>query len=226
MRSDMNKPTNDSNTPGAAGADQLSSRTGVPTRGATALQSGADADEPHPASATSMPRATGISRRTIMNIALKSALIGASSVTLVSTNALAITDRRIEPDPIFAAIEQHRKANTAFAGAAVAQDRAELEADRNDRSWFEDAEVIAATTRSDEAALDEDTAALDLISIHPTTPAGVLALLRYSIEADPDDCTWSGKFEDARGRDRAWHHLLVINLTKILPEMLREPNGS
>jgi hypothetical protein len=69
----------------------------------------------------------------------------------------------------------------------------------------------------------EGDAAIELINVYPTTVAGVMALLKYSISADRDGETWPRHLLSDDGKTGgSWHHFLIQNLTEILPGILRE----
>ncbi len=87
-----------------------------------------------------------ISRRTMMAVAL---------ATLAVPTTTALAGR--EPDPIFAAIDGHRRAWEALSGASDDQDHARLR----------------------EAVLSAES---EVVNTRPTTPAGVVALRTYHRE--------------------------------------------
>jgi hypothetical protein len=73
------------------------------------------------------------------------------------------------------------------------------------------------------AAYDTETdAAIELITVLPTTAAGLLALLEYAtISADRDGELWpTGLQSDDGKRTRSWHHFLIENLSEILPRFV------
>ena len=79
------------------------------------------------------------------------------------------------PDPIFAAIEHHRAAGIVWAAAVdVCADFPEFDItdeQRRQRNLLED-----ATDAAWEAC---DQAGIDLVTTAPTTPAGIIAAIRY-----------------------------------------------
>jgi hypothetical protein len=85
----------------------------------------------------------------------------------------------------------------------------------DDPAWIAHIEEGVAASNA------EIEAASALISILPNTPAGVLALLQYSIKADPDGEEWRHKFSDDDGKARCWRHFLIANLAEVLPDMVR-----
>jgi hypothetical protein len=138
-------------------------------------------------------------------------------------------------DPIHEAIELHRRAHQRH-WASLGEDELEdtIPQERRLSSWYgamhdepdwrvlTDEPVWIAHIEEGVASWNaEIKAAGALISILPTTPAGVLALLQYSIEADPDGEEWRHEFSDDGGKARSWHHFLIANLAEVLPDMVR-----
>jgi hypothetical protein len=65
-------------------------------------------------------------------------------------------------------------------------------------------------------------AAYALLDVHPTTPAGVIALLTYA--TDHDDANhgigWPEDIACEGSRDtRTWQYFVIANLTEILPKL-------
>jgi hypothetical protein len=80
-----------------------------------------------------------------------------------------------EPDPIFAAIEAHRRTYELY-GVAIAREKELCAAD------FE--------RETDEASAREEQAEIGLVATRPTTLVGVVALLRYSNEVRCSGYEW------------------------------------
>lgn len=117
-----------------------------------------------------------------MNMAVSAALTGS-----------AVLEPLNEPDPIFAAIEVHRKAKAAF-----------------EESF---------SRKEDDATRDrlchlETQAACDLASIVPTTMKGALAVLAYAAEVDTDGMGWpDGLVTDQNQKlGRSWYHYMIKNV--------------
>lgn len=134
------------------------------------------------------------------------------------------------PDPIYAAIEAHKAARAAFEGAVRQHSVFERELSKDKRRSTIDVweETIVETDdprwidceRSVIRFMDAETeAACVLVNVLPTTVAGVLALLRYAVEADTDGEGWPPVLESDDGQTRSWRHLLLANLAEILPEL-------
>jgi hypothetical protein len=67
----------------------------------------------------------------------------------------------------------------------------------------------------------ETDAACVLVSVLPTTIAGVLALLQYANIADTDGEGWPCDLQSDDGsKARSWHYFLIENLMEILPAMV------
>jgi hypothetical protein len=140
-----------------------------------------------------------------------------------------------EPDPILAAIELHRRAHQRH-WASLGEDELEdaIPQERRLSSWYgamhdepdwrvltDDPVWIAHIEEGVAASNAESDAACALVSILPTTPAGILALLQYAIEADLDGKQWLHELQDDHGKARVWHHFLIQNLAEILPALMR-----
>ena len=67
----------------------------------------------------------------------------------------------------------------------------------------------------------ETDAACVLVSVLPTTIAGVVALLRYAVDADTDGEGWPPEVE-SDGHIRSWRHCLLANLAEIIPALSNE----
>jgi hypothetical protein len=66
-------------------------------------------------------------------------------------------------------------------------------------------------------------AACVLVTISPTTLAGVLALLEYANAADTDGECWPAELEDddeSSTRTRTWHFVLIERLVEALPDLV------
>jgi hypothetical protein len=130
-------------------------------------------------------------------------------------------------DPIFAAIEAHKATRTGLTAAVDRHAQFERELQVNGR--LETAKRLEDERRQGEeieAAIDlaydaETDAACVLVSDLPTTMAGVLALLRYAVDADTDGEMWPGELlSDDGSKTRSWHHFPIANLIEILPELM------
>jgi hypothetical protein len=98
--------------------------------------------------------------------------------------------RSAEPgDPIFDAIERHRRAHAIWSSAVHRKFKLEGK---------DDARFIESQLVTEEKAIERHNACVDLVTIYPTTIAGVIALLRYYAEhasLDGDIC-WPEYLDD------------------------------
>jgi hypothetical protein len=98
------------------------------------------------------------------------------------------TIRRIEPsepDPIYAAIERHRRAFSEFSAAVAAAD------------VFSDHPEYEALQKPAKKAGRKETALVwKLVEIEPTTAAGLTALIQYVVEiGEPRRRQWPAEWE-------------------------------
>jgi hypothetical protein len=103
----------------------------------------------------------------------RAVLAGIATAPALAAPALALTSAG--PDPIFAAIENHKGLNAAFSRALLLKDTFEGEHGFSDTSPQHDDLV----RREDETCDAEREACDEMLATVPTTFAGVLALLRY-----------------------------------------------
>jgi hypothetical protein len=133
-----------------------------------------------------------------------------------------------EADPIFAAIEAHRRAIAAH-GEAVGVEMAlevSLPDDRRLTDAWED-EIVetddprwpAALRAVSAASSAMDDAAIDLVNIEPTTVAGVEGLLRYF--ADQEDALFPDDVSDDDGSVEAFGAGLVRHAADSLRKITR-----
>jgi hypothetical protein len=171
------------------------------------------ADSVHSTPPTNSPT----SRRRFLSAAATLAA-GGAALGLTIPPALA-TD-----GPIFVAIEKHRSAFASVVAAIDVEQAAEAATPKGmretDEHYLEAREAVSAAWEA------EGDAAIELLNVYPTTMAGVMALLDYAISADRDGETWPQHLLSDDGETGgSWHHFLIQNLTKILPDLLRETTG-
>jgi hypothetical protein len=130
---------------------------------------------------------------------------GAATVAGASLLATPAFPLPAGADPIFDAIERHKVARAAVSAAVHQHDH------------HEDAHTSDAV----ELAFDAETdAACTILSIKATTAAGLVALLRYAIEADTDGMGWPDQLQSDDGKlVRSWHYFLVENLAETVSDM-------
>jgi hypothetical protein len=130
---------------------------------------------------------------------------GAATVAGASLLASPAFTSPAGADPIFDAIEKH-KVTRAAVKVAVHQH------DHHEDAYTYDAVELAFDAETD--------AACTLVSIKATTAAGLVALLRYAIEADTDGMGWPDRLESDDGKlVRSWHYFLVENLAETVSEL-------
>jgi hypothetical protein len=175
------------------------------------------------------------SRRRFLTVAAAASAVSvtalaAAAMPVQQTCALASLEAGALEDPIFTAIENHKAVHAAWV-ATVGRHYAleeELPEERrrshfycgggeydrlvktDDPRWIETArEVIHTSLASDEAALA-------LLTVTPTTRAGILALLQHAVSHDTDGQAWPVDLEGEDGKTRTWHHFLLENLAKAI----------
>jgi hypothetical protein len=166
-----------------------------------------------------MTNPTNTTRRGFLSTA---AALAASTAVSIPTNAL-------RADPIFEAIEAHKAARLAFENA-VSRGSAldeELPSEKT-RSWItvweqtivetDDPRWIDSVREVHRTSDAETDAACALASIAPTTMAGVVRLLQYTISIRPEE--WpEGVQSDDDTETRPWHYFLIEMLIAVLPGM-------
>ena len=164
------------------------------------------------------PLNTPTSRRRFLST---TAALAAGSAAL----GLAIPPAFATDDPIFVAIEAHKAAFAHVIAAIDIEQAVEASIPKEMRSqihetderWLESGKAVSAAWDA------EGDAAIELLNVYPTTTAGVMALLEYSISADCDGETWPRDLLSDDGKTGgSWHHFLILNLTEILPGLLPE----
>lgn len=137
---------------------------------------------------------------------------------------LAIPPALATDDPIFVAIEAHK---VAFARVVAAIDVEQAAEAATTKGMRETDEHYLESGKAVSAAWDaEGDAAIELVTVYPTTMTGVMALLNYAISADRDGETWPrALLSDDGETGGSWHHFLIQNLTEILPGLLRSTGG-
>jgi hypothetical protein len=173
------------------------------------------------------------SRRDFLVQAASVAAAGAAIGASLPLPALPIAGARssdTEADPIFAAIEAHRRAIAAHGDAVSAESALEqsLPDDRRLTDAWEDKIVETDDPRwpvalraVSAASSAMDDAAIDLVNIEPTTVAGVEGLLRYF--ADQEDALFPDDVSDDDGSVEAFGAGLVRHAADALRKVAR-PN--
>jgi hypothetical protein len=171
-----------------------------------------------------MTRSSNTTRRTFLSTA---AGLAAAVATLPAASAMASA----AADPIFLAIELHKAAKAAFYSCVLHHSKLEtsipFELRRSNINAHgetivatDDPRWIAAERDVDRLGDAEIDAACALVSIAPTTTAGVIALLQYAVEADTDGHSWPTDLrDDADTISRSWHHFLIEMLAAALSDI-------
>jgi hypothetical protein len=178
---------------------------------------------------TSMP--VDSTRRRFLSQAA-SVAAGSAVLAVVTTAPLPAIALQGLPDPILQAIEAHKAARATWIGWVDRHSDLETELPRDKRQSRCDAweEKIVATDdpRWIEAEPEimrtsdlETDAACVLVSIVPTTLAGVVALLKYAMVADTDGEGWPSDLQSGDGtKTRSWHYFLIENITAALTDLV------
>jgi hypothetical protein len=135
-------------------------------------------------------------------------------------------------DPIFAAIENHKAAYRNVEAVLSEHSRLESILPREKRESNIDAweEKIVETDdprwiESERAVMQsfdaETDAACVLVSICPTTMAGIIALLHYANAVDGDGEAWPRELMSDDGtKTRSWHYFLIEVIAEALPGLV------
>ena len=163
----------------------------------------------------------------------RSFLAGTAAALTLTASLGSPAFAKSEPDPIFAAIEAHRTVTAMALLALETHNTFERELPRDKRQSSIDAhgeEIVAtddprwiASQRALAAAWNaQDDAACVLVSIVPTTLAGVVALLEYANAADIDGHAWPSVLQSDDGtKSRSWHYFLVETVSAALVDLVR-----
>jgi len=158
--------------------------------------------------------------------------VAAGSAVLIggSTVAAPAMASHGGPDPIFAAIEAHRRANEATN--ALLREHSDLEeklpkeiSQSRITAWEEkivetDAPEWIASERALMAAHDaEIDAALELASVSPKTTAGAAAILAYVVEYPDRFGSDFPEFADDDGITRPFEHFIIQNCAAALAKL-------
>jgi hypothetical protein len=163
-------------------------------------------------------------------VAAGGAALGAG-LPLPAAPAATMQSSGAEADPIFAAIEAHRRAIAAH-GEAVGIEMAlevSLPDDRRLTDAWEDKIVEtddprwpAALRAVSAASSAMDDAAIDLVNTEPATLAGIEALLRYF--ADQEDALFPDEVSNDEGSDEAFGACLVRHAADAIGKVAEQLN--
>jgi hypothetical protein len=132
-------------------------------------------------------------------------------------------------DPVYAAIERHKAAEAALEAAVGTHNdlEAEIPAGLRQSSVYSFEEDIVATDDprwiASERAVSAASAraeqcAMELVTIRPTTWAGLRAVAIYAVEADTDGEMWPRQV-DHEGETATWHHWFIKMIAETLPTL-------
>ena len=153
---------------------------------------------------------------------------------LVSTAiaGTAVPAAAAEPDPIFAAIEEHGRAYAQLSIEIVKTDDFEAAIpDNKRRTRCTDEKVLKVFETDDPRWLKhmrtlhdlhqaESDAECALASIGPTTTAGICALLKYGADVEERGCAWPELYEDENAKwGRSWYYFVNRNIVECLEGM-------
>jgi hypothetical protein len=147
----------------------------------------------------------------------------AAASTVVSPSVASAT-----ADPIFAAIDAHRKLGRQLEAVLTQRNRLERtipealrQTDLSRRGIVEtdSPEWIASEKTLEAIFAAESDAELELAGVVPTTSAGVVALLSYAVEFVAPGNTWPTDLLDDDGRDATWEILVMRNCAKSLANL-------
>lgn len=138
-------------------------------------------------------------------------------------------------DPIFAAIENHRAKQAALERVVALESDLEQQLPvelrqsivRHEPVVGDDPRWLASLTAIDDAITQEGHAADDLVDILPTTLAGVIALLEYSVELGRRGHVWQSGYQIAgatseyvRHRGVSWEVMLHAQVANALARII------
>jgi hypothetical protein len=136
------------------------------------------------------------------------------------------------PDPILEAIEAHKAARATWLEWVCRHSDLEQELPKEKRQSnidvWEELIIFADDPRWIEAERElkrtsdlESDAAIVLLTVQPTTLAGILALLNYAVEADADGVGWPDALESDDGQiTRHWQFFLIEGVAEALAGMV------
>jgi hypothetical protein len=146
--------------------------------------------------------------------------------------ATAGTAMAATADPIFAAIDNHKTVYRKLREVLSEHSRLEtiLPRDKRETSFNVWEEKIVETDdprwiESERAVMQsfdaETDAACVLVSICPTTMAGIIALLHYANAVDKDGEDWPRELMSDDGtKTRSWHYFLIEVIAEALPGLV------
>jgi hypothetical protein len=150
---------------------------------------------------------------------------GGAALTVAATTAGLGPATQSSPDPILEAIEAHKAARAVVYSAVDGVSAAEQELrgrGLKPTSMRGNSPRLDACEGALSQAFDAETeAACVLVTVRPTTIAGVLALMQYANAADIDGQGWpSDLCSDDDTKTRSWHYFLIETVTAALTDLV------
>jgi hypothetical protein len=151
----------------------------------------------------------------------------AAAVPVASPSIAAVND-----DPILEAIEAHKAARATWLEWVCRHSDLEQELPKEKRQsnidvWgtliiFDDDPRWIEAERELKRTSDLETdPAVVLLNVQPTTLAGILALLKYAVEADTDGDGWPDSLQSDDGKiTRRWQFFLIEGVAEALAGMV------
>jgi hypothetical protein len=141
-----------------------------------------------------------------------------------------------EADPIFSAIDDHRKAAAAYDAICVVTDDLEEAIPKEKRRTrvarldderkiveTDDPRWIAHEVALADAGSAESDAECDLATVAPTTLQGIVALMKYATEVEERGCAWPTDLYDPEEPEyklgRSWHFFMHRNVVRTLEDL-------
>jgi hypothetical protein len=160
------------------------------------------------------------------NLSRRSIVAGAAAAAVIPPSAIAATD----PDPIFAAIERCRVAYDAYGQALVDKDEIETQIPAERQKWFwavwqpnpppgdnDDPRWIESERAFERISNNSTQTVVDLVRTKPTTPVGMLAMMKYAVACENQGDNWADLFTgfDEKSGEPVYENLQVIMLESL-----------
>jgi hypothetical protein len=159
------------------------------------------ADSVHSTPRTNTPIDT--ERRRFLAVAAGASVVSVGTLAVAAATPTAALSTPSEVDPIFAAIAGWRTAYQAHGDAITKQDHADCQ------FGFGSEEAFEADEQCEAACYTAHEAAWQLARTTPTTPAGVVAVLRLANKIEDGGMEWPDT--DTVGRE-GWHYQLRASI--------------
>jgi hypothetical protein len=180
-------------------------------------------------------------RRNVMNMIVRGTAAAVAVIPAIAQASLAAFPEASQIDPIFAAIEAHRRA-VACVDEFIVQEgdlEDEIPSEKRRTGWHagdgiegvqivetDDPRWIAHEVEYKKAAKAEKDATLWLANVFATTPQGVIALLTYAIQQEARGLPWpTGGITDPDDPDfpshgASWYYFVHRNIISTLDDLI------